>query len=67
MLHFKYCDKHVFHLIDTPQSASVQKQIHLGYKNKLKALEEEKEAYRSQSALVVGEREGLQIELDKWK
>ena len=56
-----------FHLFNTPQSAYVQKQIHLDYKNKLKALEEEKEGYRSQFALVVGEREGLQIELDNWK
>ena len=65
--HFKYSDKPFFHLFNTPQSAYVQKQIHHDYKNKLKALEEEKEGYRSQFALVVGEREGLQIELDNWK
>jgi hypothetical protein len=46
---------------------TLQKQIHLDYKEQLLALKEEKEVFRSQFALVVGEREELQSEIDKWK
>ena len=62
-----YCTLHVCTLSDIQQNDTLQKQIHLDYKEQLLALKEEKEVFRSQFALVVGEREELQSEIDKWK